>query len=121
MIGACITVILFFPVYKILFAENHELQLIPAPMDWVYIGTMAIACSVYAYSVMIDLSKKLSVFFIQLALNLEPVYGIVIALLVFGQQEVMGWNFYLGTAIILSAVAIYPALKSRADKAAIKI
>lgn len=116
MIGACLTVVLFFPLYKILFAENHELQLTPAPMDWVYIGTMAIACSVYAYSVMIDLSKKLSVFFIQLALNLEPVYGIVIALFVFGQQEVMGWNFYLGTAIILCAVGLYPLMKGRQEK-----
>lgn len=113
MLGACATVILFFPIYKMYIAENHELQLIPAAMDWVYIGTMAIACSVYAYSVMINLSKKLSVFFIQLALNLEPVYGILIALFVFGQQEVMGWNFYVGTLIILSAVAIFPLIKSR--------
>lgn len=113
MLGACATVILFFPIYKMYIAENHELQLIPAAMDWVYIGTMAIACSVYAYSVMINLSKKLSVFFIQLALNLEPVYGILIALFVFGQQEVMGWNFYVGTLIILSAVAIFPLIKNR--------
>ena len=74
---------------------------------------MAIVCSVYAYSVMIELSKKLSVFFIQLALNIEPVYGILLALLIFGQQEVMGWNFYAGTLIILSAVASYPMLKKR--------
>ena len=113
MLGACATVILFFPIYKMYLAEDQELQLIPAAMDWVYIGTMAIACSVYAYSVMINLSKKLSVFFIQLALNLEPVYGILIALFVFGQQEVMGWNFYVGTLIILSAVAIFPLIKSR--------
>jgi len=113
MLGACATVILFFPIYKMYIAEDHQLHLIPATMDWVYIGTMAIACSVYAYSVMINLSKKLSVFFIQLALNLEPVYGILIALFVFGQQEVMGWNFYVGTLIILSAVAIFPLIKSR--------
>ncbi|NOS92309.1 MAG: DMT family transporter [Cyclobacteriaceae bacterium] len=112
MLGACATVILFFPIYKMYVAEDHELHLLPATMDWVYIGTMAIACSVYAYSVMINLSKKLSVFFIQLALNLEPVYGILIALFVFGQQEVMGWNFYVGTLIILSAVAIFPLIKS---------
>ncbi len=113
MLGACATVILFFPIYKMYISEDHQLHLIPAAMDWVYIGTMAIACSVYAYSVMINLSKKLSVFFIQLALNLEPVYGILIALFVFGQQEVMGWNFYVGTLIILSAVAIFPLIKSR--------
>ena len=113
MLGACATVLLFFPIYKMYVAEDHQIHLLPAAMDWVYIGTMAIACSVYAYTVMINLSKKLSVFFIQLALNLEPVYGIVIALFVFGQQEVMGWNFYAGTLIILSAVAIFPIIKNR--------
>jgi drug/metabolite transporter (DMT)-like permease len=113
MTGACITVALFFPIYQTYLAEDKQLHLVPTLMDWVYIGTMAIACSVYAYSVMIDLSRKLSVFFIQLALNLEPVYGIILALLIFGQQEVMGWNFYLGTGIILSAVGLYPFLKSR--------
>jgi drug/metabolite transporter (DMT)-like permease len=116
MAGACITIALFFPIYQSQLADDKQLHLAPAPMDWVYIGTMAIACSVYAYSVMINLSKKLSVFFIQLALNLEPVYGIALALLVFGQQEVMGWNFYVGTVIILSAVVLYPVLKKRWEK-----
>jgi drug/metabolite transporter (DMT)-like permease len=113
MIGACITVVMFMPFYYYFLADGQPLQLIPTPMDWFYIGTMATVCSVYAYSVMIDLSKKLSVFFIQLALNLEPVYGILLALLVFGQQEVMGWNFYVGTLVILSAVAAYPYIKNR--------
>jgi drug/metabolite transporter (DMT)-like permease len=113
MVGACLTVALFFPIYQSFFAEDKQLHLSPAIMDWVHIGIMATACSVYAYSVMIELSKKLSVFFIQLALNLEPVYGIILALLIFGQQEVMGWNFYAGTLIIISAVGLYPFLKSR--------
>lgn len=111
MAGACLFVTLLFPVYQYFFAEGSTLQLMPAAMDWVYIAIMAWACSVYAYSAAINLTKKLSVFFIQLALNLEPVYGIVLAIIVFGQQEVMGWNFYLGTCIILSAVASYPLLK----------
>ena len=113
MLGACLFVALMFPFYQLYWAEGNQLQLLPAAMDWVYIAIMAWACSVYAYSVAINLTKKLSVFFIQLALNLEPVYGIILALLVFGQQEVMGWNFYVGTLIILSAVASYPFLKRK--------
>jgi drug/metabolite transporter (DMT)-like permease len=116
MIGACITVVAFFPLYQTFFTDDQQLHLIPEVRDWAYIGIMALACSVYAYSVMINLSKKLSVFFLNLALNLEPVYGILIALVVFGQQEVMGWNFYLGTLVILSAVAFYPFLKARSEK-----
>ena len=111
MVGATLGTLLFFPVYQKYWAVNSQLSLMPAPMDWVYIGIMALACSVYAYSAAINLMKKLSVFFIQLALNLEPLYGIILALLVFGQQEVMTLNFYIGTLIILSAVASYPYLK----------
>jgi len=63
--------------------------------------------------------KKLSVFFIQLTLNLEPVYGIIMAVIIFGEKEKMGLNFYTGTLIILTAVMVYPKLKSRFDKSAL--
>ena len=113
MIGATLGTLMFFPVYKQFWADHSSLQLIPQPMDWLYIALMAFACSVYAYSAAINLMKRLSVFFIQLALNLEPLYGIILALIVFGKQEVMGANFYVGTLIILSAVVSYPYLRKR--------
>ncbi len=116
MLGACISISLFLPIYKNTFAADGELRLIPTYVDWVYIAIMAFACSVYAYSAAIELTKKLSVFFIQLALNLEPVYGIILALLIFGQSEVMSLKFYLGTLIILSAVVVYPYLKRKTEQ-----
>lgn len=115
MLGACLFVILLFPVYQNLWSQEGTLQLTPTLYDWIYIAIMAWACSVYAYSVAINLTRKLSVFFIQLALNLEPIYGILLALIVFGQKEVMGWNFYAGTSIILGAVILYPFLKKRLE------
>lgn len=116
MLSACVFILICFPFYKNNWAEDRLLHLVPLWQDWIYIAIMAWACSVYAYSVAINLTKKLSVFFIQLALNLEPVYGITLALLVFGEKEVMGLNFYIGTAIILGAVALYPILKRRSEK-----
>jgi drug/metabolite transporter (DMT)-like permease len=113
MIGAFVCVVIFLPYYKTNLAENQTLQLAPTLTDWLLIAVLALACSVYAYTVMINLTRKLSVFFLQLTLNLEPVYGILMALAIFGQQEVMGWNFYAGTLIILSAVLLYPTLKAR--------
>lgn len=111
MLGACLVILFFMPVYQNTWAPQGELNLAPTFADWIYIAIMAFACSVYAFSVSINLSKKLSVFFIQLALNLEPVYGIILALLVFGQKEVMSLNFYVGTLIILAAVIAYPVIK----------
>ena len=116
MLGACLVILLFMPVYQNTWAPQGELNLTPTLVDWIYIAIMALACSVYAFSVSINLSKKLSVFFIQLALNLEPVYGIILALLVFGQKEVMSLNFYIGTLIILSAVVAYPIIKKKQNQ-----
>lgn len=113
MTSACLAIAAFFPLYQHTWSDGGELQLAPSAMDWVYLAILAFVCSVYAYTAAINLTTKLSVFFIQLTLNLEPVYGILLALLVFGQQEVMGWNFYLGTVVILGAVVAYPYLKKK--------
>jgi drug/metabolite transporter (DMT)-like permease len=118
MAGVSITIFLLFPVYKTYVASDHMLHLIPSAMDWVYIGILALVCSVYAYTVAVDLMKRVSVFMIQLTLNLEPVYGIIMAVIVFGEKEKMNLNFYVGTAIILGAVLLYPFLKKRFDKTA---
>ena len=116
MIGACATVVVFFPFYTSYFAPDGELHLNPSWGDWAWIAVLSLVCTVYAYAVAINLTKKLSVFFIQLTLNLEPVYGIILALIVFGYQEVMSWNFYLGTVVILGAVIAYPFVKDRFTK-----
>ena len=80
-------------------------------MDWIYMIILSGACSVYAYTTAVELMKKVSVFLIQLTLNLEPVYGIIMAVIIFGAAEKMGLSFYLGTLIIISAVASYPILQ----------
>ena len=119
MVGIVVGIVAFLPIYKNTIALNQTLALIPKPMDWVYIGLLAGVCSVYAYSTAVELMKKLSVFLIQLSLNLEPIYGIVMALIIFGDEEKMGPNFYLGTVVILAAVLLYPVLKRRHDRGAI--
>jgi len=60
--------------------------------------------------------KKISVFMIQLALNLEPIYGIIMAVIIFGSEEKMGASFYVGALIIMTAVVLYPVLKKRHDR-----
>lgn len=118
MVGAFIAAALFLPVYKYTLAEQNNLRLIPTSLDWVYLALLAWVCTVYAFSMAVKLMKKLSVFFIQLTLNLEPVYGIIMALIILGDSEKMGLNFYAGTFIIISAVVAYPWLKNKFDKPA---
>lgn len=113
MIGAALFIALFLPIYQMTWATNHELQLVPLAMDWVYIALLAGVCSVYAYTVAVELMKRISVFMLQLSLNLEPIYGIIMALIIFKDKEKMGLNFYLGAGLIVSAVLLYPLLKRR--------
>ena len=116
MMGGFLFTAAFLPFYKNLWAIDGELQLTPAAMDWLYIGILAIVCSVYAYSVSVELMKKISVFTIQLALNLEPVYGIIMAVILLNEGKYLNTAFYVGAAIILLAVLLYPYLKSRLSK-----
>jgi drug/metabolite transporter (DMT)-like permease len=116
MIGVFLGLGLFLPIYKFSWAEDGMLKLLPAPMDWVYIAILAGVCSVYAYSAAVELMKRISVFLLQLSLNLEPVYGIIMAVIIFGDQEKMGLNFYIGTSVILVAVVVYPFLKRKYDR-----
>jgi drug/metabolite transporter (DMT)-like permease len=113
MIGVFMGIAIFLPFYNL---AGNELHLTPSGMDLMYIAILAGVCSVYAYTVAVELMKRVSVFMIQLTLNLEPVYGIIMAVIIFGQQEKMNVNFYIGTLVIMSAVATYPLLKKRFEK-----
>jgi drug/metabolite transporter (DMT)-like permease len=83
---------------------------VPQEWDWLWIGILAIVCTVYAYTETIKLYKVFSVFSINLVITLEPVYGILLAIFIFGKQEVMHAGFYWGTIILLLTVFIHPFL-----------
>jgi drug/metabolite transporter (DMT)-like permease len=116
MIGVFIGTGIFLPFWNL---AGNELHLVPPAMDLVYIAVLAGVCSVYAYTVAVELMKRVSVFMIQLCLNLEPVYGIIMAVIIFGQSEKMNLNFYIGTLVILGAVCSYPLLKKRFEPKAL--
>ena len=81
--------------------------------DWFYLLVLAVICTAYPFVVATNLLKKMSPFTIVLTNNLEPVYGIVLALIIFGEKEQMSTQFYIGAAIIFSSVLLNGILKSR--------
>ncbi len=117
MIGACVATALFFPIYTGFFVDHLVLN--PTIEDWIYLSVLAIVCTVYAYSISVELMKRLSAFSINLVVNLEPVYGIILALIIFGASEEMSPGFYLGTLLILTSVLLYPLLNRRYKKKAL--
>ncbi|MDN3205141.1 DMT family transporter [Algoriphagus sediminis] len=109
MAGACLFSVLFMPIYGNYLSEDG-LNLVWQRYDWFWLFLLGGVCTVYAFSVSVELMKRLSVFSINLTINLEPVYGIILAVLVFGESEKMTPQFYLGTGIILISVLSYPVL-----------
>lgn len=115
MIGVVVATGIFVPLYHGIVDRRIQAPELPGGMDVLYIAILAGVCSVYAYTVSVELMRRISVFMVQLTLNLEPVYGIVMAVIIFGQQEKMNVNFYVGTLLILSAVITYPLVRKRFD------
>ena len=84
--------------------------------DWVYLLILASVCTAYPFVVVTNLLKKMSPFTIVLTNNLEPVYGIVLALIIFGERERMSFEFYIGAMVIFSCVLINGLIKSNIFK-----
>lgn len=108
--AACLFALLFMPIYAKFLTEGNPIQWAWKDLDWLWLLLLGGVCTVYAFSVSVDLMKRLPVFSINLTINLEPVYGILLAVLIFGEKEKMTPQFYLGTLIILVSVLIYPVL-----------
>ncbi len=82
----------------------------PDLRDGVYLLTLAVACTLIPFALSLMALRHLTAFGAQLAVNLEPIYAIVLAILLLGEQRELTPQFYLGVAIILGAVLIYPLL-----------
>jgi drug/metabolite transporter (DMT)-like permease len=109
MMGAAITTSI--PVLYILWSGNDAIKVIPQGLDWLWILILAVVCTIYAYTESVNLVRIFSAYTFNLTLNLEPVYGILLAYSIIGQKERMTSGFYVGTLVILGSVLIYPLLR----------
>ena len=73
---------------------------------------MSSICTAYAFSASVKVMKFLSPFTVMLTINLEPIYGIILALLIFDDTEEMSPLFYIGALIILATVIANGIVKS---------
>jgi drug/metabolite transporter (DMT)-like permease len=116
MAGACIGTALFFPIYADLFTETGTLSFAMNSMDWVYLLLLAVVCTVYAYTASVRLMQKISAYTVNLTVNMEPIYGILLAWVIFNENEQMTSNFYIGAVIILISVFIHPVLDTYTER-----
>jgi drug/metabolite transporter (DMT)-like permease len=92
---------------------DNNATFLPTGWDWVYLLIIALVCTNLGYILGIRALRHLSAFTANLTLNLEPVYGIVLAWLILKEDKQLNTSFYIGASIIILAVLSYPFLKKK--------
>lgn len=106
-----LTLTLLAPLMPLLFpAFAGSLLVLPGLQDGAYLLLLAFACTLLPFALSLVALRHMSAFAAQLAVNLEPVYAIALAILLLGEQHELSPRFYVGVAIILAAVLLYPLL-----------
>lgn len=88
--------------------------------DILWLLVLGIVATAFAFVISIEVMKELSPFTVGLTINLEPIYTIILALIIFGSDEKMTWGFYVGTAILILAIFLDTLVRRRAKKALLK-
>lgn len=79
--------------------------------DFGWLLLLASVCTAYAFIASVKVMKYLSPYTVMLTINLEPIYGIILALLIFKDSEHMNPMFYVGALIILLTVILNGIIK----------
>jgi drug/metabolite transporter (DMT)-like permease len=103
MTGGWLVLTLLLPFYLRQSAPEH---ILPTLNDFLWLLFLSLVCTVLAFRLSLDALRKISPFTVNLSYNLEPVYGILLAFLVYAENEYLGPGFYAGFALILGTVLL---------------
>lgn len=102
--GGTILLSAVMPFYLWRFPTDY---IFPDTSDWMWLLVLAWFCSVLAFQLSAHALKKLSAFTVNLSFNLEPVYGIILAFIVYRENELLSKWFFIGFALIAAALLVH--------------
>lgn len=111
MTGGFVFISLLLPFITKYFDYNFTIYL--SKEDWAYMLLMAILCTNLAFTFAISSLKQISAFVSNLIINLEPIYGFLLAFFIFKEAELMSSYFLIGAGIIIISVFVYPIIKKK--------
>lgn len=107
----------FFWISLYLLATNgYNQKLLLKPADIGYLVLLGTVCTSLAYVAGVSVMRELSAFRVALITNLEPVYGIIMAFIFFGDMNKMSLGFWGGSVLILSTIFLYPVAQSQISR-----
>tara|TARA_B100001564_G_scaffold125720_1_gene104940 strand:- start:1306 stop:2190 length:885 start_codon:yes stop_codon:yes gene_type:complete len=99
--------VIFITIYIFFSSDLSDLYIDDfLSLNYLYIFLLGTICTAYAFIASVYLLKFISPYSVVLTYNLEPIYGIILALIFFGNAEKMSFSFYLGLFLILASVII---------------
>ncbi len=105
--------VLFITVFLFFYGEGYSFKFFELEKtDIIYLIILASICTTYAFIASTHVMKYISLYTVVLTYNLETIYGIILALILFPESEQMSSNFYYGSGIILGVVILNGLLKS---------
>jgi drug/metabolite transporter (DMT)-like permease len=105
--------VLFFSAF-LLFGNSFNAEFFQLSLsDLICLLILSSVCTAYAFIASTAVMKFLSPYTVMLTINLEPIYGIILAVLIFKDKEQMSNGFYFGALIILTTVILNGVIKSR--------
>ncbi len=105
--GGLFALTLILPAYLYLFPAQ---QFLPTLSDLGWLLVLSLLCTVLAFNLSMRALKKISAFTVNLSFNLEPVYGILLAFMIYREDRFLAGNFYLGLSLILLSVILQSLL-----------
>ncbi|MEJ2112819.1 MAG: DMT family transporter [Flavobacteriaceae bacterium] len=105
--------VLFITIFMLIgnFSFEKEVFILTAE-DLLYLFILGSVCTAYAFIAAVKVMRHISPYTVVLTYNLEPVYGIILALMLFPEKEKMSSSFYYGASIIILTVLINGILKN---------
>ena len=86
---------------------------IPVGIDWIWLLILGLICTSLAFVVSIEVMKTLSPFTVSISINMEPIYAIAFALIIFKEDEYMSPLFYVGAVIVMSMIFLNGYIKRK--------
>ncbi|MGZ3754550.1 MAG: DMT family transporter [Mucilaginibacter sp.] len=109
---------LFWASVYLFFTHGFDHSMLLKNSDIGYLLLLGTVCTSLAYVAGVSVMRELSAFRVALITNLEPVYGILMAFLFFGDMNKMTTGFWVGALIILSTIFLFPVAKTQLSKRA---
>jgi drug/metabolite transporter (DMT)-like permease len=105
--------VIFITLFIIFFRKGFNFGFFDLSVsDWTYLFILASICTAYSFIAAVHIMKYISPYTVVLSYNLEPVYGIALAIILFPEKEKMSTEFYIGAVIIVSTVILNGILKN---------